>query len=93
MPAWSKDYSQTLEPIVTSKVDLNGTRHDNTRTDCFDAPAGELIKQVSVKSQMLIDRDQANLFGGVPEALILANPISADLDAMRPSVLPGLLAG
>ena len=35
---------------------------------------------------------QANLFGGVPEALILANPISADLDAMRPSVLPGLLA-
>lgn len=60
MPAWSKDYSQTLEPIVTSKVDLNGTRHDNTRTDCFDAPAGELIKQVSVKSQMLIDRDTSS---------------------------------
>jgi phenylalanyl-tRNA synthetase beta chain len=39
-----------------------------------------------------VSRAQATLFGGVPEALILANPISADLDAMRPSVLPGLLA-
>ena len=39
-----------------------------------------------------VSRAQAELFGGVPEALILANPISADLDAMRPSVLPGLLA-
>ncbi len=39
-----------------------------------------------------ISQAQAALFGGVPEALILANPISAGLDAMRPSVLPGLLA-
>lgn len=39
-----------------------------------------------------VSQAQAKLFGGVPEALLLANPISADLDAMRPSVLPGLLA-
>lgn len=39
-----------------------------------------------------VSKEQAALFGGVPEALLLANPISADLDAMRPSVLPGLLA-
>jgi phenylalanyl-tRNA synthetase beta chain len=39
-----------------------------------------------------VSQAQAALFGGVPDALILANPISADLDAMRPSVLPGLLA-
>ena len=39
-----------------------------------------------------VSQAQAKLFGGVPEALILANPISADLDAMRPSILPGLLA-
>jgi phenylalanyl-tRNA synthetase beta chain len=39
-----------------------------------------------------VSQAQAGLFGGVPEALVLANPISADLDAMRPSVLPGLLA-
>ncbi|MBP6014567.1 MAG: phenylalanine--tRNA ligase subunit beta [Alphaproteobacteria bacterium] len=39
-----------------------------------------------------VSKAQAELFGGVPEALLVANPISADLDAMRPNVLPGLLA-
>jgi phenylalanyl-tRNA synthetase beta chain len=33
----------------------------------------------------------AELFGQVPDTLRLANPISADLDVMRPSVLPNLL--
>jgi phenylalanyl-tRNA synthetase beta chain len=33
----------------------------------------------------------ADLFGGVPDGLKLANPISSELDAMRPSVLPNLL--
>ncbi len=36
--------------------------------------------------------DQAALFGGVKPELVLANPISADLDAMRPSLLPNLVA-
>src|SRR5258708_6010818 len=35
--------------------------------------------------------DQAGLFGGTKEALLLANPISADLDMMRPSILPNLV--
>jgi phenylalanyl-tRNA synthetase beta chain len=34
---------------------------------------------------------QAALFGGAPEELRLVNPISADLDQMRPSILPNLL--
>lgn len=33
----------------------------------------------------------AELFGGVPDSLRLDNPISSDLDAMRPSVLPNLI--
>ena len=33
----------------------------------------------------------AEKFGGVADALRLENPISADLDVMRPSILPGLL--
>jgi len=37
------------------------------------------------------DADAAH-FGGVTDALRLANPISADLDVMRPSVLPNLVA-
>jgi phenylalanyl-tRNA synthetase beta chain len=35
---------------------------------------------------------QATLFGGGAEDLRLVNPISADLDVMRPSILPTLLA-
>lgn len=34
---------------------------------------------------------QAKLFGGAPAALTLANPISSDLDVMRPSILPNLI--
>jgi phenylalanyl-tRNA synthetase beta chain len=36
-------------------------------------------------------QDAAELFGGVNPALVLANPISADLDCMRPSLLPNLV--
>jgi len=37
-------------------------------------------------------KDDATRFGGDAKDLALANPISADLDAMRPSILPNLLA-
>jgi phenylalanyl-tRNA synthetase beta chain len=40
-----------------------------------------------------ISAREAELFGGAKPALRLVNPISADLDAMRPSLLPGLIAG
>jgi phenylalanyl-tRNA synthetase beta chain len=39
-----------------------------------------------------IPREHAKLFGGGDDARQLQNPIAADLDAMRPSVLPSLLA-
>lgn len=39
-----------------------------------------------------IARDSARLFGGGDEARQLSNPIASDLDALRPSVLPSLLA-
>ncbi|WP_374762976.1 phenylalanine--tRNA ligase subunit beta [Yunchengibacter salinarum] len=35
-------------------------------------------------------RDHARLFGGGDDSLCLDNPISSDLDCMRPSILPGL---
>ncbi len=40
-----------------------------------------------------VSDEQAKLFGGGAPALQLANPIAADLSTMRPSLLPGLLAG
>ncbi len=36
-------------------------------------------------------KGEAALFGGDNQALLLANPISADLDMMRPSILPNLV--
>ncbi len=39
-----------------------------------------------------ISAREAELFGGAKPELRLVNPISADLDAMRPSLLPGLIA-
>jgi phenylalanyl-tRNA synthetase beta chain len=39
-----------------------------------------------------VARDQAKLFGGGDEARQLSNPIASDLDALRPSLLPSLLA-
>jgi phenylalanyl-tRNA synthetase beta chain len=38
-----------------------------------------------------LPRAQAELFGAVAPGLVLDNPISADLDTMRPSVLPNLV--
>jgi phenylalanyl-tRNA synthetase beta chain len=39
-----------------------------------------------------IARDHAKLFGGGDDARQLSNPIASDLDALRPSLLPSLLA-
>ena len=39
-----------------------------------------------------IPREQAALFGGGDDARQLSNPIASDLDALRPSILPSLLA-
>ncbi|MCP5412785.1 MAG: phenylalanine--tRNA ligase subunit beta [Alphaproteobacteria bacterium] len=39
-----------------------------------------------------IAREQAELFGGGDDARQLSNPIASDLDALRPAVLPVLLA-
>lgn len=36
-------------------------------------------------------RDQAALFGGGGDELVLGNPISSELDCMRPSILPNLM--
>ena len=38
-----------------------------------------------------LPREAARLFGGGGGALMIANPISADLDCMRPSALPNLI--
>jgi phenylalanyl-tRNA synthetase beta chain len=47
---------------------------------------------VEVTTFSFISAREAELFGGAKPELRLVNPISADLDAMRPSLLPGLVS-
>jgi phenylalanyl-tRNA synthetase beta chain len=47
---------------------------------------------VEAVSFSFVSAREAGLFGGAKPALRLVNPISADLDAMRPSALPALIA-
>jgi phenylalanyl-tRNA synthetase beta chain len=51
--------------------------------------ANGLIEAVTYS---FLSNADAELFGGVPDSLRIGNPISADLDVMRPSVLPNLAA-
>jgi phenylalanyl-tRNA synthetase beta chain len=47
---------------------------------------------VEAVTYSFLSKKQAELFGGAPHELHLSNPISADLDQMRPSALPNLVA-
>lgn len=46
---------------------------------------------LEVQSWSFLHHDAAALFGGQKESLRLLNPISSDLDTMRPSLLPNLI--
>ncbi len=47
---------------------------------------------VEAVTYSFMDEAQAAGFGGIEDSVRLVNPISADLNAMRPSILPNLLA-
>lgn len=47
---------------------------------------------VEAVTYSFIRKAEAKVFGGGQDSLLLVNPISADMDAMRPSILPGLIA-
>ncbi len=46
---------------------------------------------VEVVTYSFIDSRHAAYFGGISKKLTLSNPISSDLDVMRPSIIPSLL--
>jgi phenylalanyl-tRNA synthetase beta chain len=60
--------------------------------------AGEVRRALAARGLVeavtysFLPKKQAELFGGAPDELAVTNPISADLDQMRPSVLPNLVA-
>lgn len=46
---------------------------------------------MEVMTWSFLSQKDADPFGGVPENLVLLNPLTQDLDRMRPSILPNLL--
>ncbi|MBC6416925.1 MAG: phenylalanine--tRNA ligase subunit beta, partial [Rhodospirillales bacterium] len=66
------------------------TASQRRRTQVRQTLAWRGLEEVITFSFM--DGRQAELFGGVPESLRLINPISSELDVMRPSVLGNLAA-
>ncbi|MEO1193587.1 MAG: phenylalanine--tRNA ligase subunit beta [Pseudomonadota bacterium] len=66
------------------------TAPQRRRTQVRQTLAWRGLEEVITFSFM--DSRQAELFGGVPESLRLVNPISSELDVMRPSVLGNLAA-
>ena len=70
------------KPVLTSGQRRARTVRRTLAARCFN----ECV------SFSFIARDQAKLFGGGDDARQLANPIASDLDALRPSLLPSLLA-
>jgi phenylalanyl-tRNA synthetase beta chain len=63
--------------------------HQRRRFEIRERLANRGLMEVITWS--FISQKDAEPFGGIPESLVLLNPISQDLDAMRPSILPNLL--
>lgn len=73
-------------PLPTGAVSLNQERRAQARRALASRGMTEAV------TFSFLPGPQAELFGGVSEAIKLVNPISADLDVMRPSLLPNLIA-
>jgi len=72
--------------LPTSAVNLAQERRGRARRALVARGLTEAVTYSFIKG------DQAELFGGGAKSLYLTNPISADLDVMRPSLLPNLIA-
>ncbi len=83
-----------IEPVSLDLTSVVGhaalTPDQNRRRLAKRALAGRGMMEAITFS--FLPGEQAALFGGGQAELKLVNPISADLDTMRPSILPNLLA-
>ncbi|MEQ8587901.1 MAG: phenylalanine--tRNA ligase subunit beta [Thalassobaculaceae bacterium] len=83
-----------IEPVSMERPSVVGqpalTAEQNRRRLAKRALAGRGMMEAVTFS--FLPAKHAELFGGGADALRLVNPISADLDVMRPSILPNLLA-
>ena len=74
------------EPLPGGAVSITQERRSRARRTLAGRGMDEVVTFSFLKSE------HASLFGNCPEVLKLINPISTDLDMMRPSILPNLNA-
>lgn len=72
-------------PLPTPAIDAAQRRVSRARRALAAAGLCEAV------TWSFMAREHAEHFGGAPAGLQLANPISSDLDVMRPSLLPNLI--
>ena len=73
-------YFRYIWPLESDLERLNAARRALAARGMFEAVTWSFMP-----------RRQAALFGSAGDALVLANPINAELDVMRPSILPNLI--
>ncbi|HEY5072602.1 MAG TPA: phenylalanine--tRNA ligase subunit beta [Caulobacteraceae bacterium] len=81
--------STPLPPLGAAPGGVLTVRQNRIRTARRALAAEGYLESVGFS---FIPRAHAALFGGGQQALILDNPLSAELDCMRPSILPSLIA-
>jgi phenylalanyl-tRNA synthetase beta chain len=77
-----------LSALPAAALDAGQRRAELVRRTLAAAGLDEAVTFSFTASSVM---GNAGVFGPVPEDLRVANPISADLDLMRPSILPNLL--
>lgn len=82
IPELSMPRPEIARPVLTQKQ----------RRDSFVLRALAARGLVQTVTWSFLPESQAALFGGIDAGLVLSNPISSDLSAMRPSLLPNLIA-
>ncbi len=73
-------------PLPRGAINITQDRRSRARRTLANRGMNEVV------TFSFLHSDHANLFGGSPETIKLINPISADLNIMRPSILPNLIA-
>jgi phenylalanyl-tRNA synthetase beta chain len=82
----------TAEPLPRDETKIEmpvlDTLQRRTRTARRALAANGLVEAVTWS---FVSHEEASLFGGGTDDLVLVNPIAADLSDLRPSLLPGLI--
>ncbi|MDG1708329.1 MAG: phenylalanine--tRNA ligase subunit beta [Emcibacteraceae bacterium] len=80
-----------VEPLPASSRDIVTGLNPMQRRIRMAKRTAASIGLLETVTWSFLSSDQARIFGDLPANLILDNPVSAEMDAMRPNLLPNLI--